>query len=398
MDTLKQDAPPSGASSSISDSLREARLAKGLELREISERTHVRVDYLEALEEGRFDKLPESIYARNFLKLFASAVGLDASAMAERFAHEVSGMTPPPSSLNAELDDRVRRFPEQRVALGNWLPAILLVLAVLGLTLWLFNRFLFNPPTLNDTPATGVTGEVIADDSSVLPPANTADDTSTASAADTLPEDASDAVAATLVTPPSEVLVTLTTTPPGAQVSIDSYALPGTTPIENAPISSGEGRTVTLTLDGYAPLTETVDLNEDSTLAFTLRTEADLAAESSNTDQAGTDSSAVLGAETSDTASENVVPEDAEANAASTDEGLTLTVNEATWVEVYQSEARGAGERLVYETVQPGSTFTFDLPIYIHVGNANGVTINLAGQDLGSLGSTGEVTGRAFTQ
>ena len=386
---------------SISDMLREARLARGLELRDICNATHVRIDYLEALEEGRFEQLPESVYARNFLKLFADAVGLDANALSERFAREVGavGTQAGSSPLSASVDERVRRPEERRVAWGMWLPGILLIALVLGLTLWLFNAFLFSP-----TPApieeADVTDNVIED--SVLPP-DTAPSTATAdtpSVADTLPEDASATVAETLL-PPSEVSLSLSTTPPGAQVSIDNYALPGTTPIQDAPISSGNARTVTITLDGYVPLTETIDLNEDSVLAFTLTSEADAAAaaESENAADA-TDSSAdsLVDSATNDDAdnpADNTVAETDDSAAAA--DQLTLNVNEATWVEVYQSGARGQGERLVYETVQPGSTFTFDLPIYVHVGNANGVTVTLAGQDLGSLGSTGEVTGRAFT-
>ena len=404
---------------SISDMLREARLARGLELRDISNTTHVRIDYLEALEEGRFEQLPESVYARNFLKLFAGAVGLDANALSERFAREVGavGVQAGSSPLNAEVDERLRRPEERRVAWGMWLPGILLVAAVLGLTLWLFNAFLFSP-TPAPTQEADVTDNIV-EDSGLLPPADTAttdaaSDTAdtlpdTPSAADTLPEDASETVAETLL-PPSEVSLSLSTTPPGAQVSIDNYALPGTTPIQDAPVSSGNARTVTITLDGYVPLTETVDLNEDSNLAFTLTSEADAAAaaESENAADAAantdaTDSSANPADSTTNDAADNAADNAADGAVAETDDSaaaadqLTLNVNEATWVEVYQSGARGQGERLVYETVQPGSTFTFDLPIYVHVGNANGVTVNLAGQDLGSLGSTGEVTGRAFT-
>ncbi|HPK42254.1 MAG TPA: helix-turn-helix domain-containing protein, partial [Synergistales bacterium] len=48
----------------------ERRREKGLKLSEISERTKIRLPFLEAIEEGSLQELPQSIYARGFVKAY----------------------------------------------------------------------------------------------------------------------------------------------------------------------------------------------------------------------------------------------------------------------------------------------------------------------------------------
>ena len=74
--------------------------------------------------------------------------------------------------------------------------------------------------------------------------------------------------------------------------------------------------------------------------------------------------------------------------------GINITAR--TWLEVYQSTTRNQGNRLVYATVDAGQHYVFDLPVYLHVGNAAGVDVVLRGQDLGAMGSPGAVVSRAF--
>jgi cytoskeletal protein RodZ len=61
----------------IGDSLREARERKGLTYAEIEQATLIPSRYLEALEREAFDKLPEGLYRRSFLREYASYLGLD---------------------------------------------------------------------------------------------------------------------------------------------------------------------------------------------------------------------------------------------------------------------------------------------------------------------------------
>ncbi|HAE10436.1 MAG TPA: hypothetical protein DCG39_02220 [Opitutae bacterium] len=64
----------------IGQKLEEARNRKGISLREASESTKIRGDYLGAFEAGQFDvNLPE-VYLRGFIRLYARFLGLDQEA------------------------------------------------------------------------------------------------------------------------------------------------------------------------------------------------------------------------------------------------------------------------------------------------------------------------------
>ena len=73
---------------SLGDVLREARESKDLSLNDVADITHIRKEYLRALDEGRYDDLPEEVYTRNFIKLYAGAVGLDDTRLLERYSRE----------------------------------------------------------------------------------------------------------------------------------------------------------------------------------------------------------------------------------------------------------------------------------------------------------------------
>jgi transcriptional regulator with XRE-family HTH domain len=70
----------SGSGPSISDKLRAAREAKGLDLYRAERDTKIRVRFLSALENGDYAELPGDVYARGFLRNYATYLGLDPDA------------------------------------------------------------------------------------------------------------------------------------------------------------------------------------------------------------------------------------------------------------------------------------------------------------------------------
>lgn len=63
--------------------LRQAREDKGVTLSEASHDTFIRTQYLEALETGQLDKLPEAVYIRGFLKRYAEYLGLEGNQVVD---------------------------------------------------------------------------------------------------------------------------------------------------------------------------------------------------------------------------------------------------------------------------------------------------------------------------
>lgn len=58
--------------------LREARMRQGLNITECAEATRIRERYLVAIEDGRFESLPDPAYVSGFVRAYATHLGLPA--------------------------------------------------------------------------------------------------------------------------------------------------------------------------------------------------------------------------------------------------------------------------------------------------------------------------------
>jgi cytoskeleton protein RodZ len=74
----------------VGSDLRAARERLGWTLPAISEKLRIRLPFLEAIEDGRIGELPGNAYAVGFLRMYASAVGLDADEISRRFRAEAA--------------------------------------------------------------------------------------------------------------------------------------------------------------------------------------------------------------------------------------------------------------------------------------------------------------------
>jgi len=73
---------------SLGEILKNVRKKKNLTLEQVEEETKVRVRYLEALEEGRYEILPSSVYAIGFLVKYAEFLGINKDNLIEKFSIE----------------------------------------------------------------------------------------------------------------------------------------------------------------------------------------------------------------------------------------------------------------------------------------------------------------------
>jgi cytoskeleton protein RodZ len=69
----------------VGQTLREARTARGIELEEVERITKIRVRYLRAMEEDRWELLPGAAYARGFLATYARYLELDDRALVAEY-------------------------------------------------------------------------------------------------------------------------------------------------------------------------------------------------------------------------------------------------------------------------------------------------------------------------
>jgi cytoskeleton protein RodZ len=75
--------------------LKKMREARGLSLRNIFETTRVGLINLTAVENGDFDRLPPPVYARNFIRKYARAVGIDEKPILDRYEKHLESLKPP---------------------------------------------------------------------------------------------------------------------------------------------------------------------------------------------------------------------------------------------------------------------------------------------------------------
>lgn len=78
------------------DLLRQVRLARGVSLAQLAERTRIGLKHLEHIEGDRYDALPATVYLRGILMNVARELGLDGLAVAKSYlafveAHRAKG-------------------------------------------------------------------------------------------------------------------------------------------------------------------------------------------------------------------------------------------------------------------------------------------------------------------
>lgn len=73
----------------LGETLRQARIDKGVSLADAARDTRIRRSYLEALEAEDFAALPPPVYTRGFLRTYAEYLGLNAQAMVDLYQPSV---------------------------------------------------------------------------------------------------------------------------------------------------------------------------------------------------------------------------------------------------------------------------------------------------------------------
>jgi cytoskeletal protein RodZ len=70
----------------ITSRLRQVREEKSIRIEEVAAQTRIRQYFLQALEEGRFEDLPEPVFVQGFIRRYGDMIGLNGIALAHTFA------------------------------------------------------------------------------------------------------------------------------------------------------------------------------------------------------------------------------------------------------------------------------------------------------------------------
>lgn len=123
----------------IGAALREARMAQGLDITDCADAIFIRARYLTAIEDGRFEDLPDAAYVAGFVRAYADHLGVRVEGLAEPDrdlpVHAAEQRSPRPVYLSAT---RTHRRGARRVRVLAW--SLLFAAAAVGvvvLALWL---------------------------------------------------------------------------------------------------------------------------------------------------------------------------------------------------------------------------------------------------------------------
>lgn len=110
--------------------LRNLRTKKGMSLEEISTKTMVQQRFLDAIEKGEYEQLPEPLYIRGFIRRFAEAMGIDGIPISESFPLG-----------NFQAGSANSKFSAGNTPLRPWHLYVLYLAAVLGAVALLYALF-----------------------------------------------------------------------------------------------------------------------------------------------------------------------------------------------------------------------------------------------------------------
>lgn len=136
--------------------LMKERIKRGLSLEEVSQETKIKVSFLQAIEEGDYEKLPANAYAKGFVRSYARFLGLDEKKVLAFFRREYAQVKSrtgvPPQPIEAQS----LALTPGKVFAFFFSAAIIIFLAIL---FWQYKSFAGAPLLLVSAPTDKITIE-----------------------------------------------------------------------------------------------------------------------------------------------------------------------------------------------------------------------------------------------
>ena len=132
----------------IGTRLKRKRLERGLSIEQVSDQVKIRIKYLSALEEGRYNRFASAVYAKGFLRNYASFLGIDPDKALALYRRECE------VKKEAGLDDAHAPINEPRFVVT---PGKIIIAAFVVMLMVLFGYFYYQyqqfaaPPFLDIT-------------------------------------------------------------------------------------------------------------------------------------------------------------------------------------------------------------------------------------------------------
>jgi cytoskeletal protein RodZ len=115
----------------VGEVLAEYRIKQDISLEKVSQVTRIRVDFLRAIEENRFEELPAEPFVRGFLNSYATYLGLDPATILALLRRDFK------TGEKGKIVPRqfLKQIKRQQSWVGPRLTAVISVVVVIGLVL-----------------------------------------------------------------------------------------------------------------------------------------------------------------------------------------------------------------------------------------------------------------------
>lgn len=130
--TSESQRNPSGGLAEVGAMLRDRRIELKHDIQAVAQQTHIKVSYLQAIEEGRRRDLPGAAYTIGFVRTYADFLGFDGNRLVTDFHAQLAGARSRPAGQGAQPAPESRRLTISPVMVAG----AVLVLAVVGFFLW----------------------------------------------------------------------------------------------------------------------------------------------------------------------------------------------------------------------------------------------------------------------
>jgi cytoskeletal protein RodZ len=85
-----------------SQEIKAKRESLGLSIEDVFQKTRIRSTYIQAIENSEFQRLPDPVYSKNFIKTYARFLGIDEEPVLQNYVNYINSQTPAPLKNSEE--------------------------------------------------------------------------------------------------------------------------------------------------------------------------------------------------------------------------------------------------------------------------------------------------------
>jgi len=144
--------------------LKKARKSLGLSIEDIQDKSKIKKNYIKAMENDNFDKLPGEVYTKVYIRGYAKIVGLDAQEILAEYANE-NGKNSNKEIKRGEKKEKKKKKKDNLTKSDKIFRSIIGIILILILILLSYNMFFRSDQKQNGTAINNQNNEVVEQES-----------------------------------------------------------------------------------------------------------------------------------------------------------------------------------------------------------------------------------------